>query len=84
MGNGSRKGGSVQAWATLRDAPGMEDIWQVHYSDAGGKEHNPADDYIANLPGPDQAHWIRLSAKTDGSFSVTNSRNGFTKAYAAK
>ena len=29
------------------------------------------------------AYWIKLSAKTDGSFTVTNARNGFTKTYAA-
>jgi competence protein ComEC len=27
------------------------------------------------------AYWIKVSAQTDGSFSVTNSRNGFSKAY---
>jgi beta-lactamase superfamily II metal-dependent hydrolase len=27
------------------------------------------------------AHWIKVSAEQDGSFSVTNSRNGFTKTY---
>ncbi len=29
------------------------------------------------------AHWIKVSAQTDGSFTVTNARNGFSKAYAA-
>jgi hypothetical protein len=29
------------------------------------------------------AHWIRISAFADGSFTVTNSRNGFSKAYSA-
>jgi hypothetical protein len=27
------------------------------------------------------AHWIKLSAREDGSFTVTNSRNGFSKTY---
>jgi hypothetical protein len=27
------------------------------------------------------AYWIKLSAHQDGSFSVTNTRNGFTKTY---
>ncbi|HLK63823.1 MAG TPA: MBL fold metallo-hydrolase [Bryobacteraceae bacterium] len=82
MGNGPRKGGDPQSWTTLRGAPGLADIWQVHYSISGGKEHNPADDYIANLEGStDQANWIRLSASNDGSFAVTNTRNGFSKTY---
>ncbi len=29
------------------------------------------------------AHWIKVSAQTNGSFSVTNARNGFTKTYGA-
>jgi hypothetical protein len=30
-----------------------------------------------------RAYWIKVSAKTDGSFTVTNQRNGFSKTYAA-
>lgn len=29
------------------------------------------------------AYWIKVSAQTDGSFSVTNARNGFSKTYRA-
>src|SRR3954452_17411385 len=48
----------------------------------------PVAPIAAPAPGPDtppppahngKAYWIKLSAKTDGSFSVTNARNGFTK-----
>ena len=28
------------------------------------------------------AHWIKVSAAADGSFTVTNGRNGFSKSYA--
>jgi hypothetical protein len=27
------------------------------------------------------AHWIKVSARQDGTFTVTNSRNGFSKTY---
>ena len=27
------------------------------------------------------AHWIKLAAGADGSFSITNSRTGLTKRY---
>lgn len=30
------------------------------------------------------AFWIKVSASPDGSFTVTNTRNGFTKTYAAR
>jgi hypothetical protein len=29
------------------------------------------------------AHWIKVSARADGSFTVTNGRNGLSKAYKA-
>jgi hypothetical protein len=40
-------------------------------------------------PSPPPAHngmayWIKVSAKSDGSFTVTNGRNGFSKAYEPK
>src|ERR1039457_5647302 len=30
------------------------------------------------------AFWIKVSAQSDGTFSVTNTRNNFTKTYAAR
>jgi beta-lactamase superfamily II metal-dependent hydrolase len=34
-------------------------------------------------PHDGRAHWLKITAQTDGSFTVTNSRNGFTRTYAA-
>ena len=84
MGNGPRKGGAPETWATLRNAPGMEDIWQVHYSMLGTAATNPPADFIANPEAACQGKWIKLSARPDGAFTVTNSRNGFTKTYGAR
>jgi len=85
MGNGPRKGGAPQSWDTLRGAPGLEDIWQLHYSLAGGSERNPPDHFIANPDGPiDAAYWLKLSANEDGSFTVTNPRKDFAKTYARR
>jgi hypothetical protein len=81
MGNGPRKGGAPKTWQTLRGAPGLEDVWQVHFSVAGGKDSNPPEDFIANLDPNCQGKWIKLSARTDGTFTVTNGRNGFNKTY---
>lgn len=81
MGNGPRKGGAPATWPTLRNAPGMQDIWQVHYSELGTAETNPPADFIANPETACQAKWIKLSAQPDGAFTVTNSRNGFSRKY---
>jgi competence protein ComEC len=41
-----------------------------------------------NVPPPPQhngtAYWIKLSAQSDGTFTVTNARNGFSKTYNNK
>jgi beta-lactamase superfamily II metal-dependent hydrolase len=84
MGNGPRKGGAPETWPTLRNSPGMEDIWQVHYSMLGTAETNPPADFIANPDAACQGKWIKLSAQPDGTFTVTNSRNGFSKTYKAR
>lgn len=82
MGNGARKGAEPQTWSILRSAPGLEDIWQVHYSLAGAAAANPPADFIANPDSPTDEHkWIKLSAQPNGAFTVTNSRNGFSKSY---
>ena len=81
MGNGPRKGGAPETRVTLRGAPGLQDIWQVHYSIEGGEAHNPPADFIVNLDGTDAAHWLKLSALANGRITVTNGRNGFRKTY---
>lgn len=105
MNNGTRKGGSVAALRTMYESPGLEDIWQLHWSHHGTVELNPAGLFIANIDEPETlarviappsqgqqqggggaqnhepAHWIRVSARSDGSFTVMNSRNGFEREY---
>jgi competence protein ComEC len=84
MGNGGRKGGDPTTWPILRAAPGLQDIWQVHYSEAGTAETNPPPDFIANLQGPADDHQlIKLSVLPNGSYTITNTRNGFSKTYRA-
>jgi hypothetical protein len=160
MQNGTRKGGQVAAMQTIRLSPGVEDLWQLHWSYNAGIEGNSAGVFIANVddaatiagvltapprgagPGRGQnppapaaaqapvaasqspspapqvpatpppgaappaagpqtaaapgrgrggaaaahtpAYWIKVSAQQDGTFTVTNSRNGFTKTYTRR
>ncbi len=49
MQNGTRKGGAVQAYEIMRKSPGLEDIWQLHWSYNAGIEHNPPGVFIANV-----------------------------------
>jgi hypothetical protein len=102
MQNGPRKGGTVQTLQTLHSSPGLENIWQLHWSHTAGLEQNPSGLFIANIEdlqtiatiltsdggqrggrgehaGP--AYLIKVSAQPDGTFTVMNTRNGFSKTY---
>jgi beta-lactamase superfamily II metal-dependent hydrolase len=141
MNNGTRKGGDANAFRVLFASPGLENLWQLHWSYNAGLENSPAM-FIANVddnatiagvltqPAPpargagppggfagpgapgraggpgaagqggpggrggpggfggpggaashSPAHLIKVTARRDGSFTVTNTRNGFSKTY---
>ena len=110
MNNGTRKGGQPGVMKTLHSSPGLEDLWQMHFSELSGQEYTVPGMFIANLldepsaampvapmsppqPGPGArpaplhngtAYWIKLSAQAEGSFTVTNGRNGLSKTYKAR
>lgn len=110
MNNAARKGGVPDVMKILYTIPGLEDLWQLHFSLLGGQEYAVPGMFIANTiddqptavsiapmapaaPGvtlpPAPAHngpayWIKVAAREDGTFTVTNSRNGFSKIYSAR
>ncbi|PYS16576.1 MAG: MBL fold metallo-hydrolase [Acidobacteria bacterium] len=107
MNNGTRKGGQPDAMRIIHSAPGLEDLWQIHFSQLSGQEYTVPGMFIANTidepqnaipiapiptpqPGPGAppapahngtAYWIKVSAQQDGTFTITNTRNGFSKTY---
>ncbi len=81
--NSSQKGASPAAWDIVRSSPGLQDIWQLHFADAGGREHNTADPFIANITEADTGYWLKVTAQEDGSFQVYNARNKLAKDYSA-
>jgi len=84
MNNGAHKGGSPAAWQIVHDSPGLIDLWQLHYAVEGGKDHNVSEEKIANVGEDDTGKYIKVTAERDGSFTVTNERNGFSKTYSTK
>jgi beta-lactamase superfamily II metal-dependent hydrolase len=84
MNNGARKGGTPPAWQIIKASPGLEDLWQVHYSLAGGAENNVAEPMIANMEEKCAGHGLSITASESGAFKVTNTRNGHSKSYAAR
>jgi len=83
MNNGAKKGGSTPTFETIAKAPGLETLWQLHFSEEAGT-HNTTAEYIANPTGPDAANYLKLTVSPSGSFKVFNSRTGTTKDYAAR
>jgi competence protein ComEC len=79
--NGPRKGGAAETFATLAGLPGI-DVWQLHRAGGAGVVNAP-DERIANLDETASA-WIKISARRDGSFTVTNGRTVAKVSYAAR
>ena len=88
LDNGARKGGGAATLKGFRASPGFEDLWQLHKNVMGGADGNPSDEFTANFEDTDNtmhaAHYLKVSAKADGSFTVFNSRTSATKSYAAR
>ena len=84
MDNGETKGGSIPTLELFAKAPGLETLWQLHFSDEGGPGRNTAAEYIANTAGPDAGNYLKLTVHPTGSFQVFNSRTGNTKDYPTR
>ncbi len=82
--NGATKGGSEEALHTIRISPGIQDVWQLHYSQNATKETNAPEPFVVNIDGDAPVSWIKVSASSDGGFTVTNSRNDMSKSYPAR
>jgi competence protein ComEC len=80
--NGPRKGSSPAAWQIVHDSPGLKDLWQLHYAAESDKDHNVADERIANVKENCEGKYIKVTADADGAFTVTNSRTGVDKVYS--
>ena len=81
MNNGAHKGATPPAWQIVHDAPGLEDLWQLHYAVDGGSDHNVLEKLIANVGDSDEGNYIKVSAESNGTFTVVNSRNKYEKTY---
>jgi hypothetical protein len=85
MDNGAHKGGSPEAWQTVHESPGLEDLWMLHTAEGSDAAHNSPAQLIANPKGSAaDGAWIKVTASPDGSFSVTNSRTAQTREYPSK
>ena len=90
MNNGARKGGDLPVLQTIKSAPGLEDLWMLHYSVAAGAEGNVEEPRIANLGDvadpavKDTGFGINVTVQPNGSFTVVNERNNLARTYPAR
>ena len=75
INNGTRKGGQPDAMKILHSSPGLEDLWQLHFSLLSGQEYTVPGMFIANSideqpdghadrrhAGPGAGSWRRAAA----------------------
>jgi beta-lactamase superfamily II metal-dependent hydrolase len=82
MINGAHKAGMPEAWQTVHDSPGMQDLYMLHTAEGSDAAHNSPEALIANPKGSTtDGAYFKVVASSSGAFSVTNSRTGQTKDY---
>jgi competence protein ComEC len=107
MNNGLYKGGEPDVLKVIHSAPGLEDLWQLHFSQLSGQEYTVPGMFIANTADEPQrfvrvspadkrirssagtthngtAYWLQVFAQPHGTFTITNTRNGFSKTYSSR
>jgi competence protein ComEC len=86
VNNGPQKGLGANAWDTIAKIPALEDTWQVHRSLSTDAAHNAGERQIANAEATPECkgNFLKVSVSSDGKYTITNSRNGFSKSYTAR
>lgn len=85
MNNGARKGGAKKTFATLKAAPGLEDIFQLHRNVSTTAADNAPPEFVANDEANCRGNFIKLSVDATGkSYTVTIPAKGTSRTYSTK
>jgi beta-lactamase superfamily II metal-dependent hydrolase len=85
VGNGAKKGGDLESYETVSRSPRLERLWQLHFAERAGAEHNAPEPYIANPDSTNDAHAsLEVTVTKQGAITVTNVRTGFAESYAPR
>jgi competence protein ComEC len=86
VNNGPRKGLEGTAYETITKVSGLEDTWQLHRALKNDAAHNTAEAQTANLEetADCKGQWLKASVSKDGKFTLTNSRNNYSKTYTPR
>jgi len=84
MNNGAHKGGSPEAWQTVSETVGPDNLFMLHTAEGSDAAHNSSSEMIANPKGDGEGHYFKIAAGEDGSFTITNSRTGKTRVFSSQ
>lgn len=86
MNDGPHKGGPPDVFAILRSGSRLQDIWQGHLALDTPVNVNTDEKMIANMGSSEgcEGNLIKASVAADGTFTVTNFRNNFSKTYESR
>lgn len=86
VNDGATKGFDADAYDIIAKTPGIEGIWQLHRAVRSDAAHNTSEQMTANLDqgAADQGIGIKVSVAKDGKYTVTNTRNNFSKTYTTR
>ena len=85
MDNGAHKAGSPEAWQTVHESPGLEDLWMLHTAEDSDAAHNSPEYYIANPKGSGKdGVYFKVIAQDTGNFSINKMPVGKATNYPRK
>ena len=84
VNNGAKKGGDAESYDTVSRSPRLARLWQLHFAERAGADHNAAEAYIANPSATDDMHAsLEVVVTKEGALTVTNGRTGFKETYSS-
>jgi competence protein ComEC len=86
MNNGITKGCEPYTFATLKETPSIQTIYQVHRNCRADSQNNTSDEFIANRGAEDcQANYIKLSVEPSGqTYTVSIPANNHEQTYQTR
>ena len=80
--NGSKKGADPETYDTVTRSPRLKRLWQLHFAERAGADHNVPETYIANPTSDNDARAsVEVSVTKQGGFKVINGRTKFAETY---
>lgn len=85
MSNGTTKGCGKETFATLKNAPSIKAIYQIHRNLRADSENNSPDKHIANLEKNCEANWIQVTVAPDGgTYVVSIPASGHSQTFTSR